>query len=476
MRKALIRRLLSLSMVMLIAFTAKAQYPNTGNHTVCLNSVEPYGVLFTSGSSYAWNILAGTGGGGVITAGATPNLITVNWTSTGNCTLQVVETNSSGCVGSPVSILVTVVATNTIVLTSAAGTNNQTVCVNSPITNITYTTTGATGATITGLPAGVTGNWAANAIIISGSPISPGTFPYLISLTGGCGTVSVTGTITVNSDNTIVLTSGVGTNNQAVCLNSPITNITYSTTGATGATITGLPAGVAGNWAANTVTISGSPSVQGTFTYTITLTGGCGNVTETGSIHVNSENAITLTSAAGTNSQSVCTNSPIITITYTTTGATGATITGLPAGVTGNWLANVVTISGTPSTSGTFNYTITLTGGCGTITASGVIDVTNSNTITLTSAIGTDNQTACINTVIIPIVYATTGATGANITGLPTGVNGSWAANQVTISGSPTVTGTFNYTVTLTGGCGTTTATGSIDVSPVPSTSAISHN
>ena len=39
-------------------------------------------------------------------------------------------------------------------------------------------------------------------------------------------------------------------------------------------------------------------------------------------------------------------------------------ITGLPAGVTGNWLANVVTISGTPSASGTFNYTVTLTRGC----------------------------------------------------------------------------------------------------------------
>ncbi|MBK7710005.1 MAG: hypothetical protein IPJ37_02805 [Bacteroidales bacterium] len=34
--------------------------------------------------------------------------------------------------------------------------------------------------------------------------------------------------------------------------------------------------------------------------------------------------------------------------TYTTTGATGATFSGLPTGVTGNWAANVVTISGSP--------------------------------------------------------------------------------------------------------------------------------
>jgi hypothetical protein len=40
------------------------------------------------------------------------------------------------------------------------------------------------------------------------------------------------------------------------------------------------------------------------------------------------------------------------------------TATGLPAGVTAAFASNTITISGTP-TSGTFNYTIPLTGGCG---------------------------------------------------------------------------------------------------------------
>ncbi len=66
-------------------------------------------------------------------------------------------------------------------------------------------------------------------------------------------------------------------------------------------------------------------------------------------------------------------------------------MTGLPAGVTGNWAANVVTISGTPTASGPFNYTVTLTGGCGTVTANGTITVTPNNTITLTSAAGNNN-------------------------------------------------------------------------------------
>lgn len=66
--------------------------------------------------------------------------------------------------------MVTILPNNTINLTSAAGTDNQTLCINSPLTTITYATNGATGATVSGLPAGVTGSWAANVVTISGTP------------------------------------------------------------------------------------------------------------------------------------------------------------------------------------------------------------------------------------------------------------------------------------------------------------------
>ena len=352
----------------------------------------------------------------------------------------------------------------TISLTSAAGTDNQTLCINNAIANITYATTDAAGATFSGLPAGVTGSWAADVVTISGTPTESGTFNYTITTTGGCGIVETTGTINVNPDNTISLTSAAGTDNQSVCINNAITNITYATTGANGANFAGLPAGVSGSWAADVVTISGTPIASGTFNYTVTLTGGCGTVTANGSISVVTNNTISLTSAAGTDNQTVCISTAITNITYATTGATGATFSDLPTGVTGSWAADVVTISGTPNVSGTFNYTVTLTGGCGTVTANGSIDVTPANTISLTSAAGTDAQTVCINNAITNITYATTGATGATFAGLPAGVTGSWAADVVTISGTPTESGTFNYTVTLTGGCGTVTANGSITV------------
>ena len=189
---------------------------------------------------------------------------------------------------SSASVISTV--TNSIVLSSAAGTNSQSVCNSTPITNITYATTGATGANVTGLPQGVGGIWNNNVYTISGTPTQAGAFNYEVTLTGGCNPTKVQGTMVVNlTNNTISLTSGSGTNTQSSCRNATITNITYATTGATGANVTGLPPGVGYAFNNNVVTISGTPvPTSGTFNYTVTLTGGCGNITATGSITINS--------------------------------------------------------------------------------------------------------------------------------------------------------------------------------------------
>jgi uncharacterized protein (TIGR02145 family) len=66
---------------------------------------------------------------------------------------------------------------------------------------------------------------------------------------------------------------------------------------------------------------------------------------------------------------------------------------------------------------------------------------------------------------IAPIKHTTTNATGIGVaTGLPAGLTADWAGNTITISGTPTTDGTFNYTIPLTGGCGNINATGSITV------------
>jgi uncharacterized protein (TIGR02145 family) len=64
-----------------------------------------------------------------------------------------------------------------------------------------------------------------------------------------------------------------------------------------------------------------------------------------------------------------------------------------------------------------------------------------------------------------PITRNTTGATGIGApTGLPDGVTASWSNNVITISGTPTATGSSTYTIPLTGGCGSVNATGTITV------------
>src|SRR4029078_9472392 len=92
----------------------------------------------------------------------------------------------------------------------------------------------------------------------------------------------------------------------------------------------------------------------------------------------------------------------------------------LRAGVLSEWAANTITISGTPTAAGTFNYSIPLTGGCGNVTATGTITVNDVNTAGAPSS----SPTVCINTAIAPnITIATTGATGIGLpTNLPAGV------------------------------------------------------
>ncbi len=328
------------------------------------------------------------------------------------------------------------------------------------MTNITHTTTGATGiGAATGLPAGVIANWSGGTITISGTPTASGTFNYSVPLTGGCGTVDATGTITVTPDNTVSAASSSPT----LCINTALTNITHTTTGATGiGASTGLPAGVSANWSGGTITISGIPTASGTFNYSIPLTGGCGTVDATGTITVTPDNTV----SAASSSPTLCVNIAMTNITHTTTGATGiGAATGLPAGVSANWSGGTITISGTPTASGTFNYSIPLTGGCGTVNATGTITVNPDMTVSAASS----SPTLCVNNAITNITHTTTGATGIGAaTGLPAGVSANWSGGTITISGTPTATGTFNYSIPLTGGCGTANATGTITVNAYP--------
>lgn len=401
--------------------------------------------------TYSWSPATG------LSAANIPNPVASPTTTT---TYTVTVTDGNGFNASD-DITVNVTPTNTIALTS--GNSTQTVCINTAIAAITYSSTGATDATFSGLPAGVTGSYAGGNITISGTPTASGSFNYSIELTGGCGTITATGTINVTPDNTINLTSG--NSSQTTCINTAISNITYSGTGASGATFAGLPTGVNGSYSGGNITISGIPTASGTFNYTVTLTGGCGNITATGTITVTPENTINLTS--GNSTQTTCINAAIANITYSSTGAAGATFSGLPAGVSGNYSVGNITISGTPTTSGTFNYTVSLSGGCGAVTSTGTITVTPSITANATNTDpikcfgGTANIQITASGGTPPYTFNLQGQP-SNSTGIFTGITGSvgagttytWsvtdALNCAAESGSITVTQPEELTATAT--------------------------
>ncbi len=344
--------------------------PTAADQSFCSSISPTISNLTATGSSVQW-YAASSGGSALATSTALTNNTTVYASQT-----------VTGCESATrASSTITLSADNT---TSAAS-SSPSLSMNTALTAITHTTTGATGiGTATGLPAGVTAAWASNTITISGTPTASGTFSYTIPLTGGCGSVNATGSITVTANNT----AGAASSSPTLCINTALTNITHTTTGATGiGTATGLPAGVTAAWASNTITISGTPTASGTFSYTIPLTGGSGSVNATGTIIVSANNTV----GAASSSPSLSMNTVLTAITHTTTGSTGiGTATGLPAGVTAAWASNTITISGTPTASGTFSYFIPLTGGCGSVNATGTITVVGTCPTDLNNDVVTD--------------------------------------------------------------------------------------
>jgi gliding motility-associated-like protein len=458
----------------------------SGAATVCINDPVQPTILFTAAEgkapyTFTYNIDAGGGPG--------PNL-TVSSVGTGNTATVLAPTNIAGTftynlvnvantsfaacnqniTGQQTAVTITPDAT--INLSSAAGTDNQNICINTPAANITYAAGGSgTGGSVTGLPAGVTGSFAAGVITITGTPTVSGVFNYTVSTTGPCVKPTATGTLTVTEDATLALTSATATSNQTICINTPLTNITYAVGGSgTGGTVSGLPAGVTGTFTGGVITITGTPTVNGTFNYTVNTTGPCVKPTASGTITVTADATVALISAAGTDNQTICINTPLTGITYAVGGTgTGGSVTGLPAGVTGSFAAGVISITGTPTVSGVFNYTVNTTGPCVKPTATGTITVTANATITLVSAPATTNQALCLNATIANITYAVGGTgTGGSVTGLPAGVTGTYTGGVITITGTPTVSGVFNYTVNTAGPCVQPTAAGTITVYALP--------
>jgi len=144
------------------------------------------------------------------------------------------------------------------------------------------------------------------------------------------------------------------------------------------------------------------------------------------------------------------------TISYNWTVPTGWTIT------SGAGTTSITVTTGASGQNG--NISVAAVNGCGSSTARTLAVIVNSNN---TFGTASSTPTLCVNTALTSITHTTTGATGIGAaTGLPTGVTAVWSSNTIIISGTPSISGTFNYSIPLTGGCGSANATGTIIVNP----------
>jgi len=208
---------------------------NIGDQTVCFNSTEDYGVVPTTGSIYTWSIIPGTGGAGTLTNGAAPNnLVSVYWTSSGTCSLEVTEININGCSEVINTILITVLP----VLLPGTIAADQTICYNSvPDTLRSVDATGGTGK--------YTYQWQSSADNVMFTDIDKATLAkylpealtattwYRLQQTSGtCGTV-ITDTVKVTVHDNLL--AGTIAANQTICYNTiPTPLASVDATGGTG--------------------------------------------------------------------------------------------------------------------------------------------------------------------------------------------------------------------------------------------------
>ena len=369
--------------------------------------------------------------------------------TTGNLTVDTWfrrTVTSGGCTSSP-SAAVKVTINNTtpvITLTSAVGTLNQNICNDgvTPITDITYTITNSTGATVFNLPNNVQSNYLGGVLTISGIPSVEGTYTYIVKTTGSCVEETTTGTITVNP----AIANNSTSLDVTICSGTSTTIQGSSTLGGNGvynylweSSLDGVSYTAASGTNNMSDYTTGNLTVDTWFRRTVT-SGGCSNTTSPVKVTIDTRKpSIKFPLNAFSNNQEVCNGLSIIPIEYPIIDASDAEVVDLPVGLSGliNPTTGIYTISGSTTLVGSYNYTVKTKGSCGVATATG--------TITVNDVIVKPGLTASPNTICE--------GTNTSITStLPTGGNGiytyTWYTSHVPGGSNkvaPGLSSTLNY-------------------------------
>jgi hypothetical protein len=223
-----------------------------------------------------------------------------------------------------------------------------------------------------------------------------------------------------------------------------------------------LPAGVSFSDNGNgTASLTGTPSVPGTYNLTVTAANGMSSATQSFSLTVTTAPSFTSPSTA---SLTVGTASSLTVSTLATPTAALTESGSLPAGLSfvdnGNGTA---TISGTPTSPGNYNVTLDAASAVGSSTQGLVLSVDQPLVITSpASADFTENASAGFVAQATGYPAPSWSETGA----LPSGVSLSSAG---VLSGIPTASGSFPITVKATNAAGSVTQAFTIQVSAAAS-------
>jgi hypothetical protein len=400
--------------------------------------------------------------------------------SSGGDTLAQVTVDNVTVPGSPVgtavSPSVTLAAVSTIL--------NDTACSGTPAPSVAFAGTSATAtATVstTGTCSSTLSGSSAFATAVSFTPTVAGADS--IALTG-TDQANNTGTVTVNGIGAGFTLSPSASTLSVVQGSSNTDTITVADFGGFTGSVTlaasGLPSGVTAGFATNpttgssvlTLTATGSATLGGPVTVTVTGTSGALTASTTIALTIAPPPSFTLSSAPG--SLSVAQGSSN-TSTITAVGANGFSgsvtlaATGLPSGVTASFATNpttntsVLTLTATGTAAVGGPVTVTITGTSGSLTASTTValTVTSAPSFVLSPAAGSLSVTQGSNNTDSITVTPSNGFTGGvtlSATGLPSGVTASFSPNPTT-TGSSVLTLIATGTAT-TGGPVTVTITG----------------
>ena len=286
--------------------------------------------------------------------------------------------------------------------------------------------------------------------VISGTPTAAGTFNFTVKAANSVGSDTQELRVTINPAPVapIITTTSLPNGMPGTAYNQTLaatgdTPITWSIVGS-------LPDGLS----LTGDTISGTPTAAGTFAFTVKAENSTGSDTKALSIKIDA--APTITTATLPDG----TVNAAYSQTLAATGDTPITwsiVGSLPDGLS----LSGGTISGTPTTAGTFNFTVKAVNSAGGDTKELSIKISAPPTITTTAlADGKMNEP----------YSQTLAATGdASITWSIVGsLPGGLSLSGGTISGTPTTAGTFNFTVKAENCAGSDTKELSIVIKPAP--------